>query len=339
MRKRFNRRTFLKAAGAGAAGLSMPALISSAGRAQSNWPDQPLNFIVPFSNGGSTDRYMRGMQPFIEKEFGQPATIINKPGASAMIGHNYFLQQRDDGYTLMCTSASIYIPMNIVVMDAKFTIDDFAFINLPQQNHTVFSASPHSPYNTLEEIVKAIREKPGTVSVASVVGSAHDLNFSLLLDSLGLTRDDVRVVSYAGGGDIQVAVGGGVVDAGAHAAESSFGSEEFYRPLVVFSDKPTRPFENAPLVDDAVTALGGKPNWIPGSIAGFVGHATLPQAHPDRWARILEGFKNIGNNPDAEKKMQEQSMTAAWIGPEESTRLIKNSFSIIEKYKRFLVQG
>ncbi|MYZ46589.1 Bug family tripartite tricarboxylate transporter substrate binding protein [Propylenella binzhouense] len=337
MKKRFTRRTFIKAAGASAAVLSAPAILGSAGRAQGGWPDKPLTFIVPFGNGGSTDRYMRAVQPYIEKEFGQPATIVNKPGASAMIGHNYFLQQRDDGYTLLCTSASIYLPMNIVVMGAQFKLDDFAFINLPQQNSSALSASPESPYHSLEEIVKAIRAKPGTISIASTVGSAHDLNLTLLLDSLGLTREDVRIVNYPGGGDIQVALGGGVVDAGAHAAESALGSEQFFRPLVVFSRKPVKPFENAPLVDAAVTALGGKPQWIQGSIAGFAAHKGVPEKHPERWQRLVDGFKAIGTNADAEAKLQAQSLTAAWIGPEESTKLMNDSFAIIEKYKQYLM--
>ncbi|MGQ7793690.1 Bug family tripartite tricarboxylate transporter substrate binding protein [Faunimonas sp. B44] len=336
MNHRFTRRTFIKAAGASATLLSAPAILTSTARTQGKWPDKPLTFVVPFGNGGSTDRYMRAMQPFVEAEFGQPATIVNKPGASAMIGHNYFLQQRDDGYTLLCTSASIYLPMNIVVMGAPFKLDDFAFINLPQQNSSAVSASPESPYQSLEDLVTAIRAKPGTVSIASTVGSAHDLNLTLLLDSLGLTRDDVRIVNYPGGGDIQVALGGGVVDAGAHAAESAIGSEQFFRPLVVFNRRPVKPFEDAALVDDAVTALGGNPQWIQGSIAGFAAHKALPEKHPDRWQRLVEGFRNIGSDADAEAKLQAQSLTAVWLGPEESTKMMNDSFAIIEKYKQYL---
>jgi tripartite-type tricarboxylate transporter receptor subunit TctC len=64
------------------------AVSATATAAYAEWPkDRPIEIIVAFAPGGSTDVMARAMQPFLEKELGAKIVIVNKPGASGEIAY------------------------------------------------------------------------------------------------------------------------------------------------------------------------------------------------------------------------------------------------------------
>jgi len=89
-RRTLRRRRLLIAATA--ASLAAPRVL----RAQA-YPDRPLTILVPFATGGYNDRYARAIAPFLQKHFGQPVVVQNRPGGGTMLGNMYDLQQPDDG--------------------------------------------------------------------------------------------------------------------------------------------------------------------------------------------------------------------------------------------------
>src|ERR1700759_4780735 len=109
------RRDILAARGAIAAPAFAPA------RASDTWPRRPLTILVPFDVGGSADRLARGFAQYMPKYLGQPMTVVDRAGAGGLIGATWFLQQPADGYTAMLTPATPFIPINILVTNAKFT--------------------------------------------------------------------------------------------------------------------------------------------------------------------------------------------------------------------------
>ena len=77
-----NKRFFLKSVSlaAIALGIALPA------SAQQWKPTKPINLIVPWAAGGSTDQVTRVTAAEIEKVLGQKIVIVNQPGASGSIG-------------------------------------------------------------------------------------------------------------------------------------------------------------------------------------------------------------------------------------------------------------
>ena len=76
-------------------------LAASAGTAcAQNWkPTRPINLIVPWAAGGSTDQITRVTAAELEKVLGQTIVIVNQPGASGSIGTKSALDAAKDGYT------------------------------------------------------------------------------------------------------------------------------------------------------------------------------------------------------------------------------------------------
>ena len=74
---------------------------ASAGTAfAQNWkPTRPINLIVPWAPGGSTDQITRVTAAELEKVLGQTIVVVNQPGASGSIGTKSAFDAAKDGYT------------------------------------------------------------------------------------------------------------------------------------------------------------------------------------------------------------------------------------------------
>ena len=55
--------------------------------AQANYPSRPITLIVPWGAGGGTDATARIVGSLLEKELGQPVTVVNRTGGSGVVGH------------------------------------------------------------------------------------------------------------------------------------------------------------------------------------------------------------------------------------------------------------
>ena len=89
------KRHFLQAVSAAACALAFatPAM------AQQWKPTKPINLIVPWAAGGSTDQITRVTAAELEKVLGQKIIIVNQPGASGSIGTKNAWEAPKDGYT------------------------------------------------------------------------------------------------------------------------------------------------------------------------------------------------------------------------------------------------
>ncbi len=67
---------------------------------QDKYPSKPIQVIVPFSAGGSSDLAARTVEKFWTKYSPQPMLIINKPGAGGVLGEEYVVRSKPDGYTI-----------------------------------------------------------------------------------------------------------------------------------------------------------------------------------------------------------------------------------------------
>src|SRR5689334_14868604 len=81
--------------------------------AQQAFPSKPVHVIVPFPPGGGADALARIMQPQLQKAWGQPVIVENKPGASGQIGAEFVAAAPADGTTLMMSSTASLTEKNV----------------------------------------------------------------------------------------------------------------------------------------------------------------------------------------------------------------------------------
>src|SRR5437764_14386386 len=90
---RASRRLLIAGAFAALAATTLPA-------AAQNYPSRPVTLIVPWGAGGGTDATARIIGSLLEKELGQPVTVVNRTGGSGVVGHAAIAGAPADGYTI-----------------------------------------------------------------------------------------------------------------------------------------------------------------------------------------------------------------------------------------------
>ena len=321
-----NRRTLL---GMSAATIATARIRSA--RADT-WPRHPVTIIVPFDVGGSADRLARGFAQFMPKYLGQPITVVDRAGAGGLIGTNWLLQQPADGYTVMLTPATPFIPVNILVTNARFTLDSFTFVNAQWTDFTILVVPKDRPWQTAAELIEAIQKNPGKLSTSADFGSVGHITTMALLDALGLPPSAIRIVTFDGAGAMRTALAGGQVDFNIGQAEGAAVIRDFIRPLAVFLDHRV-PEYDVPPINEVLQAWHTSVPLINGSVRTFVFPAAFKAKHPEDYAKFVSAYRATLDDPDFRKFLKDNQMAGDWVGEERTTEIIHANFDGLKKYK------
>lgn len=154
---------------------------SNSGAAAGDFPKKgkSIDLIVAFSSGGAVDTAARLIQPVLEKELGTNVEVINKPGAGGQIGYTALTGAKPDGYTIGATgSPSVVVSPLDPARGAKYTRDSFQPLGRQVIDPTVIAVQPDSPYQTLKELLDAVKAKPKSLT-ASTTGIQTGEHFAL----------------------------------------------------------------------------------------------------------------------------------------------------------------
>jgi putative tricarboxylic transport membrane protein len=297
-----------------------------------DWPSKPMRFVVFSGVGGSADRTARAMSSFLPDQLGQPVIVTNKKGGGHQLGANYLLNSDHDGHTVGFTAISPYIATSIIVGKAKYTLDDFAFVNAQWTDWDVIAVNKDTPFKSLPDLMNAIKQNPKKVKVSLVFGSSGHLTTLLLLDAYNIPRENLNLVNYDGGGAARAAVAGGQVDFTIIAGDGSVGIKDFIRPLAVV-DKKAKKGWDAPPVNEALKPLGVEIPVVLGSMRGMVTSAAFKAKHPDRFQKLADAYKAALSEKGVKKFLKSSTIGSDWLGPEETERTIRAMAAIFEKYK------
>src|SRR5215471_11340097 len=100
-----SKRALLRSAAA-CAGLALAGVRTTSARADAQYPNHPVRWVVPYTAGGATDVLSRLICQRLAEHLGQPFVVENKPGAGSNIGTQAVIASAPDGYTLLLTSTA-----------------------------------------------------------------------------------------------------------------------------------------------------------------------------------------------------------------------------------------
>ncbi len=186
------------------------ALAAAGAAAQAAYPNKTVKLIVPWAPGGSTDVLARILAHDMNKAWGQPVLVENKPGASGNIGSDLVAKAAPDGYTLLVGSMSTHAMNGALFSKMPFRpVDDFAPIALLAYVTNVLVVHPSVSANSVKELIALAKASPGKLSYASAgVGSTNHLSAELFLRMAGI---DMLHVPYKGGAPAVTDLVGGQV--------------------------------------------------------------------------------------------------------------------------------
>ncbi|OCH55635.1 tripartite tricarboxylate transporter substrate binding protein [Vibrio sp. ZF57] len=140
-------------------------ILVSATSIAADYPSKNIRLVVPFGAGGGTDAVGRTLANSAKDILGQNISIVNRTGGAGAVGMSFGAQQRADGYTLTVVTREIASLPQMGLM--RHTADDFKLIRLVNLDPAVVLVAADSPYNTINDLIKEAKEKPGSVKFAS----------------------------------------------------------------------------------------------------------------------------------------------------------------------------
>ncbi len=210
----------------------------------SAYPNRPIELIVPAGAGGGTDVLARVFADVARKHLSQPITVVNRPGASGMIGHGEMINAKPDGYKIAMVFAEIVIVPHMGL--TKLSYEDFVPIAQLNADPAAVTVRTDAPWKTIEEFLAAAKEKNGTMSMGnSGPGSIWHLAAAAIEDKTGVKFNHI---AFGGAAPAALSLLGGHLDAIAvspgEVAAHVLGGK--LRTLAVAADKRLKGFDSVP---------------------------------------------------------------------------------------------
>lgn len=200
-------------------------------------PDRPINIIVPWAAGGSTDQVTRVVAPILSEALGVEVVVVNQPGASGSIGTQAALDADRDGYTWTANAIANNATYAITGLLKDTSIDDY-HIYLSVANVPVVSVNVDAPYQTFEELLDGMRTGDVTVGTAGI-NSSGGMALASIVEGVGEELPGARMITYDGGNPAVIAAASGEVEATTQLAveQAEMIRANRLRALAVLSDR------------------------------------------------------------------------------------------------------
>jgi tripartite-type tricarboxylate transporter receptor subunit TctC len=294
------------------------------------WPTKQVTIVVPTNPGGTVDRLSRGVAPFLAKELKVTVTIENRPGGNSVVGTVAHLKNDPHDGSFWLLSSTPMFEAN-TLRGAPYKIEDFDYIAALHSDPLAIFVRKDSPYQTLKELLDAIKNNPGKLKYADVPGSWGQVVMKIIEDEI-LDSTTVRIPFTKGGARPRTMLIGGHVDfvplpyKGTIAA---IGGET--KCLGISKREPYA--QEVPLIAE-VTKKYKQGVTFPEPI--FMRHFDIKKSFkasfPDRWMRMAEALKAVFNDPEFQKWNKKSKMGLSLTNPADSEILVHEQMKLVSKY-------
>ncbi len=286
------------------------------------YPAKPVTIVSPYSAGGNADLAARSIAATAAKILGQPVVVVNRTGAGGIVGSQFVADAAPDGYTLLLARVGSQAVAPALDPATTYKWDSFTFLGVLESDPYVCVVLGKSPLRTFQDLVAAVRAKPGKLSYASTGNADASVVFpvKMFLNS-GLKYDAAVKVPYKGAGDTVAAVLGGHVDFACNGISpytAAMRSGDL-RGLVVstkarVAEAPDVPTAAEVGMPDLETVSG----W-----SALYGPPGLPREVVERWAGVLSAARD-----DAEwnQQVRRRGSIPSIMPPDETRRFVEAQY-------------
>jgi len=310
------RRSFVNRVAGVAAGLALVA--GALPVAAQNYPSRPITMVVPWGAGGGTDATARIIASLLEKELGQPVTVVNRTGGSGVVGHSAIASAAPDGYTIGV--ATVEIGMMHWQGLTELTGASYTPIGLVNADPAGVQVRADSPYKTVNELLAAIKANPGKLK-ASGTGQGGIWHLAIA----GLLRDQKIdpatvpwVPSNGAAPGLQDMIAGGVDIAPVSLPESrALIDSGKVRSLAIMSEESSALYPNVPTLKKAVGS-----DWTMAAWRGIVAPKGIPADVRDKLAAAI---KKIAAGKEFNEFMSKQGYGVIYKAPDDFAKFMAKS--------------
>jgi len=280
------------------------------------YPTHAIKLVVPFPAGGTTDILARDVAKRLTETLGQSVVVDNRPGAGGNIGADLVAKSAPDGYTLLMGTVGTHaINPSLYAKMPYDHVKDFAPVVLVAGVPNVLVVNPSLPVNSVADLIKLAKAKPGTINFASS-GNGTSIHLSGELFKT-MTGVDMTHVPYKGSAPALADLIGGQVQVMFDNLPSSLPQIKGgkLRAIAVTSTK------RAPALPDVPTvAESGLPGFEASSWFGILAPAGTPAPII---ARINGEVNKWLQSPEGKQQLATQGAEAAGGPPEQFSAHIR----------------
>ncbi len=286
--------------------------------ARAAWPERPVTLIVPWGAGGGTDATARIIGSLLEKDIGQPVTVVNRTGGSGVVGHLAISSAAPDGYTIGLITVEIGMMHWQGLTDISGT--SYTPIGLVNSDPAGLQVRADAPYKTANDLVAAIKANPGKFKASGTgQGGIWHLALAGMLKDLKVDPAAAPWVPSNGAGPgLQDLVAGGVeiVPCSLPEARSLIDAGKV-KSLAVMSDSPAALYPNVPTLKAATGS-----DWKLGAWRGIAAPKGLPADVRDK---LVAAIRKIVASKDYTEFMASRGFGVVYLGPDEFGRFMAKS--------------
>lgn len=263
--------------------------------AEAAYPEKEITVIVPYGAGGGSDILVRTVAPYIEKYLGNDAklVIINKTGASGLVGWNTLLKSDADGYTIgIITTPSVVTKP--IEGKGDFTFRDFTLIANMVTDPAALNVPKDSKFKSLKDMIDYAKAHPNEVTMGTGNLGGDDHLAGLQLEKM--TGAKFTFVPFPGSAARNATMGG-------HVAVGSFNLGEaanYTHSLRILGIMAPKRSDVAP---DVPTFKEQGYDITASSQRGFAGPSGMPQEAVDALSQALvKALKDPAFQAEAKKQ-------------------------------------
>jgi len=289
-------------------------LLATAASAQ-DWPARTVRIVVPFPAGGSADLLPRVIGESLQKQWGQPVIVDNRPGSAGNIGATAVFQAEPDGYTLLSAPPPPLVINRLLYPKLAYDSTQFVPMTVIAAIPNVLLVHPKVGVASVAELIALAKANPGKLNYASQGSGATSHLTTELFKSMagGLS---ITHVPYKGTAPALADLLAGQVDLmfdnlGVSLPHVKSGK---LRALAVAS---TRRFRSLPDVPALAETLPGFESvaWF-----GIVGPPKTPAAIAEK---VAAGTAEALRNPEVLRRLSDLSADPLGMTPAETAAFMK----------------
>ncbi len=296
--------------------------------AWASYPDQPIKIIVPTAAGGGHDTIARIFQRAIQEEgiLPEKLVIVNIPGAGGAVGTRKIKDSPNDGYTIGIWNPNALISAKLMGI-TNYDHNDYEIIAMTGYTELGMGVKADSSITSVSELIKQAKAAPGSMKLATEIGTATHIIPMILGNKAGF---EFRIVNAGGGSKRLASILGGHTDISIFSSLALINfSQSGIRPLLLFSES------RSPLLPDTPTAKESGIDIVLNESRIWL----APKGtDPEKLDVLRQALKTATESPDAQKQMESLGIspvygdTAAVL--EDIERMRTLSEPVVAKMKR-----
>jgi len=298
--------------------LLLAAFLFAASSAFAQYPQRPIQLIVPWGAGGGTDATARIIGSLLERELKQPVNVVNRTGGSGVVGHQAIASSAPDGYTLGLITVEITMMHHVGLTQLRHT--DYTPIGLVNADPAGVNVRADSPYKSMKDLLQAIKSNPGKMKASGTgQGGIWHLAIAGLLKDQGIDPNALPWVPSNGAAPgLQDMVAGGVdvVPCSLPEARSMIDAGKV-RALAIMDASPPALYPGLPTLKQELGT-----NW---QIAAWRVIAAPKGIPADAQRTLVTALKKVYDSKEYKDFMASRGFGVVWADPQETAKFMAAS--------------